>query len=147
LTERETLIELWDNAWHHGLWAAPWSKALEDLTPPQATWKSHPGRHSIWQVVHHLLFWRQVTLCLARGTPRPDQTETQRRNWEEPLETTADAWRETVRRYEASQQEMVQALKTTDRESERFLYHLFHDNYHIGQIMQLRAMQDLTPIA
>jgi len=28
----------------------------------------------------------------------------------------------------------------------RFLYHLFHDNYHVGQIMQLRALQGLTPI-
>lgn len=42
---------------------------------------------------------------------------------------------------------MVQALKTANRETERFLYHLFHDNYHIGQIMQLRAMQNLPPIA
>lgn len=108
-------------------------EALEGLTAPQANWKSHPARHSIWQMTHHLLFWRQVTLRLARGEARPDHAETQRRNWEEPSETHADAWRETARRYEASQREMVQALKTADRELERFLYHLFHDNYHIGQ--------------
>jgi hypothetical protein len=30
--------------------------------------------------VHHLLFWRQVTLGLARGEPRPDAAETKRRD-------------------------------------------------------------------
>jgi hypothetical protein len=52
-----------------------------------------------------------------------------------------------VRLYAASHQELVQALRTADREFERFLYHLFHDNYHVGQIMQLRATQAVSPIA
>lgn len=146
MIEQEALIELWDSAWREGLWAAPWSKALEGLTASQAAWKPHLGRHSIWQNVHHLLFWRQVTLRLARGESRPDDAETRHRNWEEPAETNEGAWRETVRQYEASQREMLQALRTADREMERFLYHLFHDNYHIGQIMQLRAMQEVPPV-
>ena len=87
-----------------------------------------------------------MTRCLAHGEPRPDAAETRRRNWEEPSETNPETWRETLRRYDASQREMVEALKTTDGDLERFLYHLFHDNYHIGQIMQLRAMLDLPHI-
>ena len=146
MIERVALIELWDSAWHHGLWAAPWSKALDGLSAAQAAGRPPTGIHSIWQNVHHLLFWRQVTLGLTRGESRPDAAETKRRNWEEPSETNAEAWRATVHRYEASHREMVEALRTIDREMERFLYHLFHDNYHIGQIMQLRAMQDLAPI-
>lgn len=146
MTERKTLIELWNSAWEEGLWAAPWSKVLEGVAASHATWKPDPGRHSIWQITHHLLFWRQVTLRLAAGGPEPDQAETGHRNWEEPSQTDTESWRETVHRYETSQRDMVEGLKIADRELERFLYHLFHDSYHIGQIMQLRAMQGLPPL-
>lgn len=144
--ERKALVELWGGAWEEGLWAAPWSKVLDGLTASQAAWKPHSARHSIWQVVRHLLFWREVTLRVARGEPEPDQAEVGRCSWEEPTRTDAGAWRETVQRFETSQRDMVEALTTTDRELERFHYHLFHDSYHTGQIMVLRAMQGLAPI-
>ncbi len=144
--DRDDMHEGWNVAWEHGLWAVPWSRALEGLTARHAIWKPAPGRHSVWQIVHHLFFWRDVTLRRARGEPRPDEAEIQRRNWEEPADASEAGWTETVRRFEASHQEMVRTLRTADRETERFLYHLFHDNYHIGQIMQLRAMQGFEPI-
>lgn len=144
--DRDDLTRGWTAAWQDGLWAAPWSKALEGLSAQQAAWKPAPGRHSIWQSVHHVLFWRDVTLRLVRGEPRPDEAETRRRNWEEPAEVSVPAWQDAARRFEASHDEMVQALRTADRELMRFLFHLFHDNYHIGQIMQLRAMQGFAPI-
>jgi len=144
--ERKALIELWDGSWQDGLWAVPWSKVLEGLTASQAAWKPHPARHSIWQIAHHLLFWRQVTLHFVRGEPEPDQSETERRSWEEPSQSDTEAWRENVHRFETSQREMVEALTAADRGLERFHYHLLHDSYHIGQIMQLRAMQGLAPI-
>jgi hypothetical protein len=146
MMEREALIELWDEAWRDGLWAAAWSRALDGVTAEQAAWKPAPDRHSIWQSVHHVLFWRDVTLRRTRGEPRPDDAEIARCNWEEPAEASAAAWQDTARRYEASHREMVRALKTADQTLERFLYHLFHDNYHIGQIMQLRAMRGFAPI-
>lgn len=146
MIERDDMIKGWDTAWQSGLWAAPWSRALEGLTAQQAAWKPGPQRHSVWQSVYHLLFWRDVTLRQTRGEPRPDDAETERRNWEEPTDMSPAAWQKMVGRYEASHQEMLQALKTADRELTRFLYHLFHDNYHVGQIMQLRALQGLAPI-
>lgn len=146
MIDRKALIELWNGAWGEGLWAAPWSKALDGLTASQAAWKPNPARHSIWQIAHHVLFWRGVTLRVARGEPEPDQAEIGRRNWEEPSQTNTEAWNKTVHRFETSHREMVEALTTADRELERFQYHLFHDSYHVGQIMQLRAMQGLDPI-
>src|SRR5437870_7844591 len=55
--QRDDFLKLWTSAWTGGLWAAPWSKALDDLTPQEAAWQptSLKGehRHSIWQIVNH----------------------------------------------------------------------------------------------
>lgn len=96
--------------------------------------------------MNHLLFWREVTLRVVRGAPESDQAELERRNWETPSQTNAEAWQPTVHRFEASHREMEETLAATGGELERFRYHLFHDSYHIGQIMQLRAMQGLPPV-
>ena len=144
--QRKAPVKLWEEAWQEGLWAAPWSKALEGLTASRAAWKPHPARHSIWQIAHHLLFWRQVTLHVARGEPEPDQAETLSRSWEEPSQTDAGAWCATVRGFETSQRDLVGALTACDRELHRFHCHRFHDSYHIGQIMQQRAIQGLAPL-
>jgi hypothetical protein len=60
---RELVIKWWDEAWTEGLWAAAWSKSLNDLTPAQAAWRPPATvggeRHSIWQLVLHMIFWRE----------------------------------------------------------------------------------------
>ncbi len=145
LIERESLITMWTEAWEEGLWAAAWSAAIEGLTPQQAAWKPQPGRHSTWQIVNHLLFWREYSFRVLVGD-RPVQVEVDRRNWEEPTEVNPAVWEETRRRFAESQEEILRTLRGEETRLNRFLYHLPHDNYHIGQIMYLRAMQGLEPI-
>jgi len=145
LMERESLVTMWEEAWAEGLWAAPWSKAVDGLTPEQVTWKPQPERHSIWQIVHHILFWREYTFRRLAGE-RPEQAEVDRRNWEEPVEVSAAAWEATRRRFAESHQKIVRTLRGAENRLSRFAYHLPHDNYHVGQIMYLRAMLGLAPI-
>lgn len=145
LMERESLIRLWEEAWNEGLWAAAWSKSVEDLSLGQASWKPHPDRHSIWQIVHHILFWREYSFRTLAGD-RPDDAEVARRNWEEPAEVSTEAWEATLRRFAESQDRVIQTLRGSEERLNRFLYHLPHDNYHMGQIMYLRAMLGLPPI-
>lgn len=145
LMEREALVKLWEEAWEEGLWAAAWSKVVEGLTPEQAAWKPQPERHSIWQIVNHILFWREYSFRALAGD-KPDGAEVERRNWEEPAEASVAAWEATQRRYAESRQEVLRTLRGEEARLNRFLYHLPHDNYHIGQIMYLRAMLGLPPI-
>jgi hypothetical protein len=146
--EREQLVQLWQEAWTDGLWYTPWGKALEDLTPQQAAWKPAAARHSIWQILNHIMFWQDYTLRSARGQ-KPDREtfarEQEQRNWEEPGETTDDSWSLTKRNFQDSYTQMV-ALAHSAEKLDRALYHLMHESYHFGQIMYLRAMQGLPAI-
>ena len=145
--DREGLKTLWQEALTEGLWYAPWPKALDGLTPQQAAWKPQPQRHSIWQLLNHIVFWQDYTLRAARGEKpaREDfARETERRNWEEPAEISDAAWSGARERFMTSYRAMVELINTGDA-AERPLYHLMHESYHFGQIMYLRAMQGLEP--
>jgi hypothetical protein len=142
------LRKLWDEALTEGVWYAPWQKAVDGLSAEQAAWKPDPQRHSIWQLVNHIVFWQDYTLRAARGqkpTREEFARERDRRNWEEPTEITDTAWAGARERFNRSYRAMVDLVNTSDA-LERPLYHLLHESYHFGQIMYLRAMQGLEPI-
>jgi hypothetical protein len=145
LIERDALVKLWEEAWADGLWAAAWGKALDGLSPEQAAWQPGPGRHCVWEIVNHLLFWREYTLRTVAGD-RPAQDEVDRRSWAGPAEVTAQAWAATQTRFAESHQEVLRILRGAETRLNRFLYHLPHDSYHIGQIMYLRALLGLSPV-
>lgn len=143
---RLTLLKTWNDAWTDGLWAAPWSKALSGLTAEEAAQPPAAGRHSIWQIVNHLIFWREVCTLSARGKPSPDKAERERRNWLTPEVVSDKAWTEMQRGFEQSQQSVRGCLEDESVDPKNFEYLAAHDNYHIGQIMQIRAMLGKAPI-
>jgi len=156
--DREMLLKQWDEFWMSGLWAAPMSRAVEDLTPKQAAWKpsvvaegaDHSGgRHSIWQIINHMLFWREVALRRTMGGPGPSEAEVASRNWdapEGPLEVTEANWSRTAVQLADSHQQMRGAIADPSVPLDRLQYLIGHDSYHLGQIMILRGMMGMKAI-
>lgn len=143
--DRSTLLAHWNEAETKGLWAAPWNKCVADVTAAQAAWKPHPKRHSIWQLVNHIGFWRRHELLNLRGE-KPDDAEVTRRNWEEPSDPTPPAWVTAVRWLSESHRQIAHAMADERNSLERLRFLLPHDCYHFGQIMYVRALQGLAPI-
>ena len=148
-TGRELVNRWWSEAWTEGLWAASWPKALEGLTPEQAAWRP-PGvagkRHSIWQLVLHMVFWRESWLRRAATGQKPSEQELATCNFPEIKEVSQRAWDEALARFGSTQDRTAAALKELDPKNDPITYYLPHDCYHMGQIMYLRAMQGLAPI-
>ena len=87
-TDKDLFLKWWGDAWDAGLWAAAWSKSVEGLAPEQAAWQP-AGRdtaphHSIWQIVEHMIFWRENGLGRLDGGPRPTETELKSSNFPQP---------------------------------------------------------------
>jgi len=152
MTAQELLTKFWSDAWSEGLWAASWSKSVEGLTAAQAAWQpsSVPGvpgkRHSIWQIVLHIVFWRDVSLRRMKGEDyKPTPDELARGNFPNITDPSEAAWADARRKLADSHARIAAALEQHP-ESERLRYHLPHDAYHFAQINYLRAMLGLRPI-
>lgn len=146
---RDDLLKLWNDAWTSGLWAAPWSRAFDDLTPHQAAWspKSVNGekRHSIWQIVNHMIFWREHDVRSLAGD-KPTADEKQRRNFEPTPPPAAAAWDATKSRFAETQQQISEAIANPGNSLDRLQFLIHHESYHLGQIMFIRAMLGMQPI-
>lgn len=143
--DRKTLLSLWEEAETSGLWAAPWSKCVADITAEQAAWKPRADRHSIWQLVHHIVFWREHEVRQLAGQ-KPTEEEIGLRNWEEPTSISKEAWSRDRKRLEETHGQIREAIANERNPLDRLRFILPHDCYHFGQIMYVRALQGLEPV-
>lgn len=141
--DRETAVKMWEDAWNEGIWYASWESAIGGLNARQAAWRPQPDRHSIWQIVNHIMFWQEYSLRQL-ANDKPSRDEVDMRNWEEVADLSERAWQATRQRFQTSYQQMLAALRT--QPLDRIIYHIPHESYHIGQIMYLRALQGFPPI-
>jgi len=145
MTDREMLIQMWDEMWNSYTWIPSWNKSFADLTAKQAAWKPDPKRNSIWQILNHIAFWRETMVNRLAGKPPTDEVVA-KSNWESPAEPTDAAWREALARLERSHQAIRKALGDEKVPVEKLRYLLPHDAYHLGQVMYVRALQGLPAI-
>ena len=144
--DRATLLQLWTDAWGGDIWVAPWSKAVSGVSAGQAAWRPGAGRHSIWQNVSHVNFWRCYTLDRLAGRPKPPASQIEAVQFAEPVERTEASWAKSCADLADSHERIRRAIADPGASLERLKYHLAHDAYHLGQIMQLRALQGLPPV-
>lgn len=148
--DRDALLKLWDAWWEGDIWIAPWSGALAGLTAEQAAWRptgrDGSPRHSIWQNVTHVVFWRSVTLDMLAGRGRPTEAQARERQFAEPAAVTEAAWAAAREELAESHRRMRAVIADPAMDLERPRYHLAHDAYHLGQIMYVRAMLGLSPV-
>lgn len=137
-------------------WQPPLSTALDGLTAAQAAWKPSPERHSIWQIVRHLILWKGGVLDAWDGNP-PDGQQLLARDWREAGGAESD-WERDRQRLLAISLELLSRVHGLDDAglskpidwyqgrhrqalAMRVVRTTTHDAYHAGQIQYLRALQ------
>lgn len=149
------LADLFERFDHdRNLWHAPIRRLLEGLTTGQALWKPAPERHSIWEIVRHMNFWRTYVIARLAQAPLPDPATG---DWSVPPGTGESDWQAELQAYDQTQQRLVEVVRSltgsrlmaaADDDTGVRVYHwvaglLAHDSYHAGQIAYLRAMQGI----
>lgn len=140
-------------------WQPSLSEALEGLTAAQAAYKPAAERHSIWQIVRHLILWKRAVLQAWDGDP-PDETQLGEADW---AKVTGDetAWQHDVRALMTVSTEFLDRAKSIGDAALsrpmtwynhpdaiqplaiRLVRTVTHDIYHAGQIRYLRALQGI----
>ncbi len=140
------LSELWREWWNGDIWVAPWLKAIDGLTAEQAAWVPTDGKHSIWQYVNHVMYWRVYTLDLIAGVKSLNDDPKEDENFAAPAIVDEASWEATKEALHHSHERMLIAIDDESVPNERLRYHLAHDAYHLGQIMVLRGLQGMEAV-
>lgn len=155
-TVKELLLHHLTYTFEKEAWQWPLSIAVAGLTAEQAAWKPGPERHSIWQIVQHLIRWKEGVLVAFQGTPRPYR-EIAGGDWQEAGGDQA-AWDADVDRLHRVSLEVKGRAEAMDEGEfsralpwyagnparpidRRLLDMATHDVYHAGQIQYIRALQ------
>jgi uncharacterized damage-inducible protein DinB len=146
---------LYDEDWQ---WQPPLSGALRGLSAAQAAWKPAPERHSIWQIVRHLILWKRAVLSAWDGDP-PDGSHVSDGDWQDIDGSEAEWEQDRQALLDISAQFLARARALDDEGlSRRIVWYrtgeaqplalrlvrtTTHDIYHTGQIQYLRALQGI----
>ena len=123
---------------------------LKNVSPQQAAKKIAPGRNSIWQIVNHIVSWRENVLLRVQG----NVINTPNNNYFIEIEDISEtAWQQCLERLQNSQQQWITFLKHFDESefdkiypSNKMSYYehvhgiIQHDAYHLGQIVLLTKL-------
>lgn len=140
-------------------WHPPLDMAVSGLTAAQAVWKPSPERHSIWQIVRHLIHWKQGVLRSLDGAPPdydamtaqdwPDASGDQAA-WEADVKALADLTATFRQRLQSLGDDGLQQALPAYQQSpqptvvaRRLTWIFSHDAYHTGQIQYVRALQEI----
>ena len=131
--------ELYDGDPWHGYSI---KELLKGLSPQQAQAKPIPGRHSIWEIVLHMISWREIIverLKLGEGFEVVKEKE-----WPPIYNVTSESWSTTLKALEQSQQKLLKAVGDKSVPSQIQLYGMYavfqHDLYHAGQLAVLKKL-------
>ena len=157
-TAKELLLEHLEYTFEKEGWQPPLGMAVAGLAAEQAAWKPAPGRHSIWQIVRHVLHWKRGVLSAWVGDPRDYQwmndsdwpeVSGDQGAWERDVKELHDMSNEFRQRLEEISDEDLDQARPWYRDvppralAQRLLHMFTHDVYHAGQIQYLRALQQV----
>lgn len=136
--------------WHGG---PTLSGALRGVDYEQAQWKPYPGRHSIWELVLHIGYWRYAVR--RHLDPRSEKGFGRSpANWPVVLHETPEGWKKDKLLVQHECRQLVEAIKRFSPERlddpvpdkttwtyDQLLNGIAaHDVYHIGQIQLMKRL-------
>lgn len=150
-TEVERISHLIKNAYNGSAWhGSSVITLLDGISATQAA--NHPLEkcHSIWEIIRHMIVWRQFAWNKLVGEKTFDVINSQQ-DWPYIESFANTAWQETLTDLEDSQQSLLQALNQIDDSlleqrvpGRNYSYYILlhgiiqHDLYHLGQIALLK---------
>ena len=149
MSEVERIADQLRRAYDGEAWHGPsLRELLEPVEAATAAARPIPDAHTIWEIVLHLITWEDV----ARARLEGERTEpTSDEDWPAVLETTEEAWKDTVAALQVVQGRLRDAIGKLEDEDllRRAVGHSYsnyellhgviqHDLYHAGQISLLR---------
>src|SRR5688572_11519785 len=98
MKETERIVQLFEDLYNGNPWIDVTIHAtLEKISAGQAANKVSPNWNSIWQIVNHLISWRETVLQRLHGQLMPSPPNNY---FDNVIDSSEDAWSATLKRLE-----------------------------------------------
>lgn len=134
-------------------WVTAARQSLDGLTSDQAARRPATGIHSIWELVNHLTFWKELVAARLRGAPMTGERIRNPETFGAAAPGDEEAWATAVQRLMQAQASLREALANVREEDldrslageqtpvlELISGMILHDPYHLGQMALLRKL-------
>ncbi len=111
------------------------------------------GKHSILELLYHMINWRLFTISRLRKSPSPGKITFEENDWQVLDHEDGSLWRKGIEQLKDIQQQLLHLLKTLNDDEllntvpeksydNRTLINgiIQHDIYHLGQIAYIKKM-------
>lgn len=151
MNEAQRIQTLFTDLYHGHPWLdVTLQDTLSQITPEQAAQRPIKNGNTIWEIVNHIISWRENVLKRVQG----EVIQTPSNNYIVKIEDDSDeAWRQTLDALETTQKEWLYFLSTFNEADfineypvNKLTYYqhihgiIQHDAYHLGQIVLLAKM-------
>jgi len=155
MKDQEQLIKLFTDLFD----GSPWIdvnivNTLDEITAKEAATKPFPDFNSIWEIVNHVISWRDTVLKRVHG----ENIESPEDNYFSFIrDRSENSWQKTKERFRESQVKWLKDIKkfkskelhakhdfSTFSNYELMLGVVQHDAYHLGQIRLMKKLVQLT---
>jgi uncharacterized damage-inducible protein DinB len=112
MTEVKRIEDQLRRAFDGEAWHGPsLDELLRDVTAERAAERPLAGAHSIWEIALHIGAWERAALRRLEG----DRAElSDEENWPPVLDTSEEAWRNTLDQLESGNRELRSAISSLD---------------------------------
>ena len=152
MTTKELILDQFDACYDTENWFVPLTEALEGLTPKQAKWNDGGSNHSIFQLVHHLIFWNERYLMRFKELPLSDINHSEHdptfeidlKDWGKSLDKLNEVFSELrqVITNASGKKLKSKPVKDSDEDWYSLISNInIHNAYHIGQMVVIRKLQ------
>lgn len=156
MNRKAIVLHLWDTSYDIEGWHPPLKDALEKLHHEGALWRPHKAAHNIWELLNHLICYKDRFICRLDGKPFDPAITDNEQTFQRGIGSTEQEWQARLSHLahiQAVIRDRISALSDADLDKPlpdtpiggQVLSLASHDSYHTGQIMFLRKLQGLWP--
>ena len=141
MNAKQVLLMQLDACHRQNTWFVSLINSINGLTEAQASWKPNEASNSIFEIIHHLIYYNQRHLNRLKGIENEEgDGESTFRNRE------GLSWDQTVKRIDGLMAEWKMAVEEADESDlntwiESIAHLTIHTTYHAGQILYIRKLQ------
>lgn len=156
MNRKGIILHLWDSTYDVEGWHPPLKDALHDLHHAGALWRPHDEAHNIWELLNHLICYKDRFLCRLEGKTFDPEITDNEKTFQRGIGTTEQEWQDRIfhlTQVQTAIRQLVSALMDADLDKPlpdapiggQLLSLASHDSYHTGQIILLRKLQRSWP--